>query len=122
MRSALPKTLHPLAGRPMLRHLIASCEAVFDRIVVVVGPGMEAVAKAAAPHPVVVQAERLGTAHAALAAADAVRRRRGRGALRRQPADPSRRPCSVCCERRAAGDAGSRCWRCARPTLRVTGA
>src|ERR1700760_2705691 len=41
MKSTLPKTLHPLAGRPMLRHLLASCEAVFDRIVVVVGSGME---------------------------------------------------------------------------------
>ena len=69
MRSDLPKALHPLAGRPMLRHLIAACEQVFDRIVVVVGPGMEAVARAAAPHAVAVQAERLGTAHAALAAA-----------------------------------------------------
>ena len=43
MKSALPKTLHRIAGRPMLRHLLASCEQVFDRIVVVVGPDMEAV-------------------------------------------------------------------------------
>ncbi|MBV9653566.1 MAG: bifunctional UDP-N-acetylglucosamine diphosphorylase/glucosamine-1-phosphate N-acetyltransferase GlmU [Acetobacteraceae bacterium] len=64
MRSALPKTLHPVAGRPMLRHLLTSCEAVFDRIVVVVGPGMEAVERAAAPHGTVVQRESLGTAHA----------------------------------------------------------
>ena len=69
MKSALPKALHPLAGRPMLRHLLGSCEAVFDRIVVVVGPGMEAVADAAQPHLSVVQADRLGTAHAALQAA-----------------------------------------------------
>jgi bifunctional UDP-N-acetylglucosamine pyrophosphorylase/glucosamine-1-phosphate N-acetyltransferase len=69
MRSAVPKALHPLAGRPMLRHLIAACEQVFDRIVVVVGPGMEDVARVAAPHAVAIQAERLGTAHAALAAA-----------------------------------------------------
>ncbi len=69
MKSAQPKAMHPLAGRPMLRHLIESCEAVFDRIVVVVGPGMEALAAVAAPHPVVVQQERLGTAHAALQAA-----------------------------------------------------
>ncbi len=65
MNSALPKALHPIAGRPMLRHLLASCEAVFDRIVVVVGPGMEAISRLADPHPSVVQAERLGTAHAA---------------------------------------------------------
>ncbi len=69
MRSALPKALHRIAGRPMLNHLIAQCEAVFDQVVVVVGPGMDAVAQAAAPHAVVVQQERLGTAHAALQAA-----------------------------------------------------
>jgi bifunctional UDP-N-acetylglucosamine pyrophosphorylase/glucosamine-1-phosphate N-acetyltransferase len=69
MRSQLPKALHPLAGRPMLNHLIAACEGVFDRIVVVVGPDMPALEAAAAPHPTVVQAERLGTGHAALQAA-----------------------------------------------------
>ncbi len=69
MKSALPKALHPIAGRPMLSHLLASAAAVFDRIVVVTGPEMEAVARIAAPHPTVIQAERLGTAHAALQAA-----------------------------------------------------
>ncbi len=70
MRSALPKALHKLAGRPMLGHLIAAVAPVFDRIVVVVGPGMAAVEAAAAPWPTVVQHERLGTAHAARQAAD----------------------------------------------------
>src|SRR5277367_3563906 len=70
MKSALPKTLHRIAGRSMLRHLLASCEAVFDRCVVVIGPDMDAVAREAAPHACVVQAERLGTAHAALQAID----------------------------------------------------
>src|SRR5271167_4823624 len=69
MNSALPKTLHKIAGRSMLRHLIASCEAVFDRLVIVLGPDMAAVAKEAAPHICVVQQQRLGTAHAALQAA-----------------------------------------------------
>ena len=73
MRSALPKALHPIAGRPMLRHLLATCEEVFDRVVVVVGPGMEALERAAAPHATVVQAERLGTGHAALQAAPPLR-------------------------------------------------
>jgi bifunctional UDP-N-acetylglucosamine pyrophosphorylase/glucosamine-1-phosphate N-acetyltransferase len=68
MKSALPKTLHRIAGRPMLRHLLASCEQVFDRIVVVVGPDMDAVRREAAPHVCVVQQERRGTAHAALLA------------------------------------------------------
>ena len=68
MKSARPKALHPIAGRPMLRHLIESCEAVFERIVVVTGPGMEGVVAVAAPHRTVIQQERLGTAHAALQA------------------------------------------------------
>ena len=68
MKSALPKTLHKIAGRPMLHHLLDSASQVFDRIVVVVGPDMDAVAAAAAPHAVVVQQDRLGTAHAALQA------------------------------------------------------
>ena len=70
MRSTLPKALHPIAGRPMLRHLLTSCEEVFARAVVVAGPGMAAVEEAAAPHHVIVQQERLGTAHAALQAVD----------------------------------------------------
>ncbi len=69
MKSTLPKALHSLAGRPMLHHLLASCDGVFDRAVVVVGPEMDAVAAAARPHPVAVQHERLGTGHAALQAA-----------------------------------------------------
>jgi bifunctional UDP-N-acetylglucosamine pyrophosphorylase/glucosamine-1-phosphate N-acetyltransferase len=70
MKSALPKALHPIAGRPMLAHLIESAAAAFDRIVVVAGPeGGERLAAAAAPHPVVMQAQRRGTAHAALQAA-----------------------------------------------------
>ncbi len=68
MRSSLPKAMHRLAGRPMLAHLIDACATVFDRVVVVAGPDMPALHAAAAPHPVVVQAERLGTAHAALQA------------------------------------------------------
>jgi bifunctional UDP-N-acetylglucosamine pyrophosphorylase / glucosamine-1-phosphate N-acetyltransferase len=69
MKSALPKAMHPIAGRPMLAHLLASVTAVFDKVVVVTGPEMTAVARAAAPHEVVIQSDRLGTAHAALQAA-----------------------------------------------------
>ncbi len=54
----------------MLRHLLASCESVFDRIVVVLGPDMDDVRQEARPHICVVQNDRLGTAHAALQAAD----------------------------------------------------
>ncbi|HEX7390342.1 MAG TPA: bifunctional UDP-N-acetylglucosamine diphosphorylase/glucosamine-1-phosphate N-acetyltransferase GlmU [Acidiphilium sp.] len=71
MKSQQPKVLHRIAGVPMLTHLIRAAETVFDRIVVVTGPGMEAVATVAAPHPVVVQHQRRGTADAAIAAVDA---------------------------------------------------
>ncbi|MCB5945461.1 bifunctional UDP-N-acetylglucosamine diphosphorylase/glucosamine-1-phosphate N-acetyltransferase GlmU [Acidocella sp. KAb 2-4] len=64
MKSALPKAAHKIAGRPMLAHIIAAAAQVFERIVVVIGPDMPALAKLAAPHEVVVQHERLGTAHA----------------------------------------------------------
>jgi bifunctional UDP-N-acetylglucosamine pyrophosphorylase/glucosamine-1-phosphate N-acetyltransferase len=69
MKSSLPKVLHAIAGKPMLNHLLDAAAEVFDRIVVVTGPEMEAVAIAAAPHTTVVQHERLGTGHAALQAA-----------------------------------------------------
>ncbi len=69
MKSALPKALHPLAHRPMIAHLLAACEAVFDHIVVVAAPGMEGVAAAAAAHTLALQQTPRGTADAARAAA-----------------------------------------------------
>jgi bifunctional UDP-N-acetylglucosamine pyrophosphorylase / glucosamine-1-phosphate N-acetyltransferase len=105
MRSAVPKVLHRIAGRPMLHHLLASCDAVFDRVVVVVGPGMAAVQEAAAPHASVIQTERLGTAHAALQAAALF----GEGDLAVLYADAALiRPATLrrLLARRAAGDAG----------------
>ncbi len=69
MKSELPKVLHPLAGRPMVAHLLDTlAELAPERVVVVIGDGMEAVAKAAAPHPTVVQSPRAGTGHAVMAA------------------------------------------------------
>ncbi|MEL6645326.1 MAG: bifunctional UDP-N-acetylglucosamine diphosphorylase/glucosamine-1-phosphate N-acetyltransferase GlmU [Pseudomonadota bacterium] len=81
MQSDLPKVLHPIGGRAMFLHALASAEGLSpEKTVVVIGPGAEAVAKAtnaADPDAVcVVQEERLGTAHAvaqaraALAGAD----------------------------------------------------
>ncbi|NMJ43612.1 bifunctional UDP-N-acetylglucosamine diphosphorylase/glucosamine-1-phosphate N-acetyltransferase GlmU [Roseomonas sp. JC162] len=68
MRSPRPKVMHPIAGRPMIRHLLQAVEARFGRVVVVVGPDMPDLEAAVAPHAVAVQRERLGTAHAALQA------------------------------------------------------
>lgn len=70
MRSALPKALHPVGGFPLLAHVMAAAEALSpERIVIVAGHGAEAVTAAArAIRPdveVAIQAEQLGTAHAA---------------------------------------------------------
>ena len=73
MKSALPKVMHPLAGRPMVKHLLAAVDAAkLDRSVIVIGPEMESVAQAVAPVPSAVQRDRLGTGHAVLCAKDAL--------------------------------------------------
>ena len=105
MRSALPKAQHRLCGRAMLAHLVDSCAQVFERIVVVIGPDMDALARIAAPHAVVVQQQRLGTAHAALQAAGLF----GDGDVAVLYADnPLIRPATLqaLLDRRARGDAG----------------
>jgi bifunctional UDP-N-acetylglucosamine pyrophosphorylase / glucosamine-1-phosphate N-acetyltransferase len=68
MRSAVPKVLQPLAGRPMLQHVIECSTALgADDICVVYGHGGEAVKSAVRGERVrwVLQAEQLGTGHAA---------------------------------------------------------
>jgi len=73
MKSDLPKVLHPIAGRPMIGHVLASLAPLGAApVVVVVAPGMEAVSAAVAPHPSAIQAEQLGTGHAVLAAKEAL--------------------------------------------------
>ncbi|MFP3500919.1 bifunctional UDP-N-acetylglucosamine diphosphorylase/glucosamine-1-phosphate N-acetyltransferase GlmU [Burkholderia sp. SIMBA_062] len=67
MRSALPKVLHPLAGRPLLSHVIDTARTLQpSRLVVVVGHGAEQVQAAVAAPDVqfALQAEQLGTGHA----------------------------------------------------------
>ena len=68
MKSSRPKALQHLAGGPMLAHLLSNAAEVFDRLVVVIGPDMADVAEVAAPYPVVIQHDRLGTANAVLTA------------------------------------------------------
>ena len=67
MKSDLHKVLHPVAGRPMLLHLLAALgELGPARTVVVVGAGREQVERAVAPlgAETALQAEQLGTGHA----------------------------------------------------------
>jgi bifunctional UDP-N-acetylglucosamine pyrophosphorylase/glucosamine-1-phosphate N-acetyltransferase len=82
MRSDLPKVLHAVAGRSMLGHVLALAEAVGgDALAVVVGPGMDAVAKevgrVAPKAAVFVQEAQLGTADAVLAAREAIQANKG---------------------------------------------
>ncbi len=74
MKSDLAKVLHPVAGRPMIGHVLAALNAAtVEQTVVVVGDGMDGLAAAVAPHPTAVQVDRLGTAHAVLAARDFIK-------------------------------------------------
>ena len=67
MRSDLPKVLHPLAGRPLLAHVLAAARALTPRrLCVVVGHGGNAVRERLAAEAVawVEQSPQLGTGHA----------------------------------------------------------
>jgi bifunctional UDP-N-acetylglucosamine pyrophosphorylase / glucosamine-1-phosphate N-acetyltransferase len=67
MRSDLPKVLHPLAGRPLLTHVLAAARALSPRrLCVVVGHGGNAVRERLAAEEVawVEQSPQLGTGHA----------------------------------------------------------
>ncbi|PJR13673.1 bifunctional UDP-N-acetylglucosamine diphosphorylase/glucosamine-1-phosphate N-acetyltransferase GlmU [Sinorhizobium meliloti] len=79
MKSAMSKVLHPVAGRPMIAHVVdALASASISDVALVVGRDADAVSAAAATGEVAVtsflQKERLGTAHAVLAARDAIAR------------------------------------------------
>jgi bifunctional UDP-N-acetylglucosamine pyrophosphorylase/glucosamine-1-phosphate N-acetyltransferase len=67
MRSDTHKVLHPIAGRPMLLHLLSTVEGMgAGKRVVVVGKGREQLEKALHGHGVetALQAEQKGTGHA----------------------------------------------------------
>ncbi|WP_306144092.1 bifunctional UDP-N-acetylglucosamine diphosphorylase/glucosamine-1-phosphate N-acetyltransferase GlmU [Roseibium sp. MMSF_3412] len=77
MKSDLPKVLHEVGGLAMVGHVLKALSgAGADRVSVVTGPDMPALSNLVAdlmpPARCHVQEERLGTAHAALAARDAL--------------------------------------------------
>src|SRR5215831_694113 len=79
MRSALPKVLHRVAGQSMLAHVLQSAPGGEGAsLAVVIGPDQPAVAEEVRrirPDAMTfVQGQRLGTAHAVLAARDAIAR------------------------------------------------
>jgi bifunctional UDP-N-acetylglucosamine pyrophosphorylase / glucosamine-1-phosphate N-acetyltransferase len=79
MRSSLPKVLHPVAGQSLLAHVLgAAPNGAGAALAVVVGPEHRAVedeTRRLRPDALTyVQRERLGTAHAVLAAREAIAR------------------------------------------------
>lgn len=79
MQSSLPKVLHPVAHQTLLAHVLAAApKGTGTSLAVVIGPDHQAVAEEARrsrPDALTfVQADRLGTAHAVLAAREAIAR------------------------------------------------
>jgi bifunctional UDP-N-acetylglucosamine pyrophosphorylase/glucosamine-1-phosphate N-acetyltransferase len=79
MRSSIPKVLHPVAGQSLLAHVLAAAPKGPDAaLAVVVGPDRGDVAqearRARPDAATFIQRERLGTAHAVLAAREALAR------------------------------------------------
>ncbi|MEJ7651555.1 MAG: bifunctional UDP-N-acetylglucosamine diphosphorylase/glucosamine-1-phosphate N-acetyltransferase GlmU [Nakamurella sp.] len=84
MRSATPKVMHPIAGRPLVWHALAAAAGITPtHLVAVLGHGREQVtgflATATDLPPVIsgVQEQQLGTGHAAACGLDALRARIG---------------------------------------------
>lgn len=81
MKSALPKVLHEVCGKPMLDYVLSACfEVGCQKVVVVVGHGKDEVI-AAFEHEKritwVEQTEQLGTGHAAMSCKQALQRQHG---------------------------------------------
>jgi len=77
MKSALPKVLHEVGGRPMVEYVLdAAREAGVERMVVIVGHQADVVRRVLGSQPNVefaLQAEQKGTGHAVMQAREALR-------------------------------------------------
>jgi len=77
MKSALPKVLHPVGGLSLLGHVLSTVKLASDgQVAIVIAPDMAAVRTETesrlAGSLVFTQAQQLGTAHAVLAAREAL--------------------------------------------------
>ena len=80
LKSARPKVLHEIAGRPMIRHVLDALAPLEPAVtVVVLGSGMDAVAAAVAPAQTVIQAPPRGTGDAVRVARAALAERLAEG-------------------------------------------
>jgi bifunctional UDP-N-acetylglucosamine pyrophosphorylase/glucosamine-1-phosphate N-acetyltransferase len=80
LNSAIPKVLHEIAGWPMIRHVTEALRPLDPaETIVVLGPGMEAVARAVAPAKTAIQSPPRGTGDAVLAAKAALASRLKKG-------------------------------------------
>jgi bifunctional UDP-N-acetylglucosamine pyrophosphorylase/glucosamine-1-phosphate N-acetyltransferase len=81
MKSAVPKVVHPLAGRPLIEHVLRTVSSLnAATTTVVVGHGADEVRAALAGHAgldFVTQSPQLGTGHALLQAEPVLGRRKG---------------------------------------------
>lgn len=79
MKSSLYKVLHPVAGKPMVEHVIEQIEAInVDEIVTIVGFGAEMVQEQLGERSqYALQTEQLGTGHAVLATSDLLKDKSG---------------------------------------------
>jgi len=65
MNSDRPKVMAPLAGMPLIRHVIKACEGLAPaQIITVIAPKMDDVAAAVAPHATAIQKQQRGTGDA----------------------------------------------------------
>ena len=73
MRSALPKVLHPVAGQPMIGHVLDTVRRLSPaRTIAVLAPGADAVAAAVPEATAIIQTKPKGTGDAVLRAKDAL--------------------------------------------------
>ncbi len=78
MKSAKPKVMHTLAGQPLIRHVVDTCEELgAGKIVTVIADGMDDVAATVSPHATAIQKKQLGTGDAAKSAMPALKGAKG---------------------------------------------
>lgn len=79
MKSALPKVMHKIAGRPIIEWVVEKAEALNpEKIIVVTAPGMDDVAAAVDAHTVAIQKNQNGTGDAVKPALESLKDFKGR--------------------------------------------